>query len=255
VTVIGDIQSVTANPPGTTRGTYTVLDDSGPTPLSIQTKDLPPIGRTYSVTGVIIQDPTQANVPIMRELKRTSPGMTSTMKILLYGGGALFLILLIIFIVLLAKPKKAVVQQTARPAPGPAPPPQPAAPDISKTTKIQTTDAAPPTADKTQVYMSLGADALVERGPDKGKEFAFHKQVTTIGRAGSRKNDIELSDDTVSKTQASVFYDNTVQQFSISNESTTNPTKVNGALLKEPVQLKDNDLIEMGKSSLRFKKQ
>jgi len=253
VTIIGDIQSVAANPPGTTRGIYTVLDDSGPVPLTVQTKDLPPIGKTYSVTGVIIQDPNNTNVPLMRELKRTSPGMTSTMKILLYGGGALFLLLLIIFIVLLAKPKKVIAQEPARPAAAPSPPPP--TPDMSKTTKISASEAAPPTADKTQVFMSLGAEAVVDKGPDKGKEFAFHKQVTTIGRAGSRKNDIELSDDTVSKEQASIYYDNATQQFSVSNESTTNPTKLNGNLIKEPVQLKDSDIIEMGKSAIRFKKE
>ena len=33
VTVEGQVQSTTANPPGTTRGTYTLLDESGPAPL------------------------------------------------------------------------------------------------------------------------------------------------------------------------------------------------------------------------------
>ncbi|MFC2163714.1 FHA domain-containing protein [Acidobacteriota bacterium] len=251
VTVVGQVQAVTANPVGTTRGIYTLLDDSGLNPITIRTNDLPPIGRNYAVTGVIIQDPTQANVPVMKELKRTSPGMPSSMKILLFGGGALFLILLIIFIVLLVKPKeKAPVQATIRPGVRPTS----SAPDLDKTTKIPTVPSVAPLApDKTQVFMSLGAEIIVEKGPDQGKEIALHKQVTTIGRAGARKNDIELADDTVSKEQASIFYDNTTKQFSLSNESMTNPTKVNNQMITESLIVKNDDLIEIGKIALRFK--
>ena len=252
VTVVGQVQAVTANPVGTTRGIYTLLDDSGPNPITVRTNDLPPIGKNYAVTGVIIQDPAQANVPVMKELKRTSPGMPSSMKILLFGGGALFLILLIIFIVLLVKPKeKAPVQATISPSARPISP----APDFDKTTKIPTVPSVspPPAPDKTQVFMSLGAEIIVEKGPDQGKEIALHKQVTTIGRAGARKNDIELADDTVSKEQASLFYDNTTKQFSLSNESMTNPTKVNNQMITEALILKNDDLIEIGKTALRFK--
>ncbi len=261
VTVIGDIQTVTANPPGTTRGTYTILDDSGQNPMVIQTKDLPPIGKTYQVTGVIMQDPNNANVPIMKELKRSTPGMASNMKILLIAGGALFLILLIVFIVLLAKPKTAAAPQpTIRPAPRPMPPPPPpAAPAPDKTTRIPTARTAPPaaapSADKTQVFMSLGAEIVVDKGPDKGKEFTLHKQVTMIGRAGARKNDIILGDDTVSKEQCSVYYDNASKQFTIKNESQTNVTQVNSQMVTEPTALNNGDQIEMGKSVLIFKKQ
>ena len=261
VTIVGDVQAVVANPPGTTRGTYSILDDSCPNPLTVQTRDLPPIGKTYQVTGTIVQDPNQANVPILRELNRTTPGMSSTMKLLLYGGGALFLILLIIFIILLAKPREAAKQaQTARPAPRPTtppPPPQatrPASP--AKTTKVATAaPQAPPPPDKTQVFMSLGAEIVVEKGPDQGKDFALHKQVTSIGRAGTRKNDIELGDDTVSKEQASIYYDGAGKIFTISNESMTNPTKINGALITDPVQLTDGDKLEMGRTVLSFKMQ
>lgn len=255
VTVVGQVQAVTANPVGTTRGIYTLLDDSGPNPITVRTNDLPPIGRNYAVTGIIIQDPAQANVPVMKELKRASPGMPSSMKILLFGGGALFLILLIIFIVLLVKPKeKTPVQATIRPSARPASPP---APDLDKTTKMPPTvpSASPPAPDKTQVFMSLGAEIIVDKGPDQGKEIALHKQVTTIGRPGARKNDIELSDDTVSKEQASLFYDNTTKQFSLSNESMTNPTKMNGQVVTEALVVKNDDVIEIGKTSLRFKQE
>lgn len=255
VTVEGQVQSTTANPPGTTRGTYTLLDESGPNPLVIRTEDLPPLGKVFSVTGMITQDPANANVPIMREMKRQAPGMPMEMKILLIAGGALFLILFIIFLVLLMRPRtKVVTQPPTRPgAPTPSTPTPPPSPDLDKTTKLGDVLEAPAAMpDKTQVFISLGADLVVEKGPDKGKEFTLHKQVTTIGRPGIRKNDIEMTDDTVSKEQASILYDNTNKQFSISNESTTNPTKINGHVIAEPVILNNDDLVEMGKSILKF---
>jgi len=259
VTVVGDVQAVLANPPGTTRGTYTVLDDSGNVPITIQTKDLPPIGKTYQVTGVIIQDPNNANLPLMREMKRTTPGLASNMKILLIAGGALFLVLLIVFIVLLSKPKTQTASRTTlSPAPRPTPPPPAAVPRPDRTTKIptaKTVPAASASPDKTQVFMSLGAEILIEKGPDQGKAFTLHKQVTMVGRSGARKNDVELQDDTVSKEQCSVYYDSVSKQFTIQNESQTNVTQMNSKLITEPVALNNGDLLEMGKTVLKFKKE
>ena len=255
ITVVGDVQAVVANPPGTTRGTYLLLDDSGTVPLTIQTKDLPPIGKTFQVTGVIIQDPNNVNAPLMKESKRTAPGLASNMKILLIAGGALFLILLIVFIILLTRPKaQRAPQATVSPAPRPVPPPP--APD--KTTKIPTMKTAPPpppTPDKTQVFLSLGAEIIAEKGPDQGKEFTLHKQVTMIGRSGARKNDIDLKDNTLSKEQCSVYYDSVNKQFTITNESQTNVTQLNSKLITDPIILNNGDLIEMGKTVLKFKKE
>jgi pSer/pThr/pTyr-binding forkhead associated (FHA) protein len=133
------------------------------------------------------------------------------------------------------------------------------APDLGRTTKIPPSAtmpaAAPSGGGRTQVFVSLGADIVVDKGPDKGKEFTLHKQVTSIGRPGSRKNDIELNDDTVSKEQSSVYYDGSKKEFSIANESMTNPTKVNGQSISGPIVLDNEAVIEMGRSVLRFRKQ
>jgi predicted component of type VI protein secretion system len=75
----------------------------------------------------------------------------------------------------------------------------------------------------------------------------------TIGRPGARKNDIELNDDTVSKQQASIYYDNTKKQFTIKNESTTNPTMVDKNVVTESAALENGSQIEMGKTVLKFK--
>jgi len=109
VSVEGQVQTVTANPIGTTKGSYTILDDSGTQALVVRTDKLPPVGETYVVTGMILRDPVNTAVTYMKEMKRAAPGMPQNMKILLFGGGLLFLILLIIFIVLLVKPKEKAV--------------------------------------------------------------------------------------------------------------------------------------------------
>ena len=249
VTVQGQVMSVEADPPGTARGTYQLQDESTDDTLTIRTDDLPPVGKTFSITGMILQDP-DTSEPYMRETSRTSAGFPPTMRIILIGGGALFLILLIIFIVLLLKPKKAAqAKSTVRPTSRPETPSS----SPEKTTKMPRSAPPPAEADKTQVFVSLGAEVTVEKGPDQGKDYTLHKQVMTIGRPGARKNDIELNDDTVSKQQASIYYDNTKKQFTIKNESTTNPTMVDKNVVTESAALENGSQIEMGKTVLKFK--
>lgn len=259
VTIVGQVQDVNANPPGTTRGTYTIMDDSSQQPLIIRTRDLPPVGREYAVTGVIIQDPAQVNVPILNETGRAEPGMSATMRYLLIGGAVLFAGLLVLFVVLLMRPRPAPAPIPA-PGSGPrGPTPEPASfeptrrdPALDVTRKVPDTAADP---DRTKVFMSLGAEIVVEKGPDTGAVFPLHKPVTSIGRPGARKNDIELSDDTVSKEQASIFYDSKADQFTVANHSTTNPTAVNEQLVTQQIELEPEATIQMGSTVLRFRKQ
>jgi hypothetical protein len=74
VTLVGQVQDVVANPAGTTRGTYTLLDDSGPTPITVRTTDLPPVGRIFSVVGIVLQDPASiaSTVPVLKEVSRSA---------------------------------------------------------------------------------------------------------------------------------------------------------------------------------------
>lgn len=253
VTVVGQVVTVKADPEGTIRGTYQLRDESTKNTLTVSTNDLPPVGRTYAVTGLILQTPEDASVPYLKEAKRTSPGLSTTMKLLLYGGGLLFLILLIVFLVLLLRPRSRGAGATVRPAVRPGA----GEPELDRTRKVSPAGPAvpSPTPDRTQVYVGLGADLIVEKGPERGKEFSLHKQVTTIGRPGARKNDLELADDTVSKEQASIFYDNIKKKFTIRNESTTNPTLLNKNIITEAAELHNSDLIEIGKTVLRFKQE
>ena len=145
------------------------------------------------------------------------------------------------------------LQDTIRPAARPVAPPP--ALRFRRLITTKTTKIPPaPVPDKTQVFTSLGADLVVEKGPDKGREFTLHLPVTTVGRAGGRHNDVEVADETVSKDQASIYYDTATKQFSIANESATNPTKVNGQVISGPTSLDHGAIIEMGRTVVRFRK-
>jgi len=169
------------------------------------------------------------------------------------GLGAVLFILIIIFIVLLLKLKKTAASRSRSKA----------------VLKIETGHenhkgagaipiGAVPMATvqggKTQLLPNPIAELLVERGSDMGMMFTVSKNASTIGRSGARLNDIVLTDNTVSKEQASLHFDLVNVRFSITNQSGKNQTKVNGIIVDNHVFLNDGELIEMGKTALRFKK-
>jgi len=256
ITVVGVVQNVIANPPGTTNGDYFLTDESTTQHIAIRTKELPPIGKTFEVTGLVFQDQ-ETGMTLISEQKRAVPGFPSWFKYVIGAGVLLVLVLLVVFIILLVRPKKVVASpEYASPAaPSPQPPisPVPQAQDPLRTIKHRP-EPEPKAVEKTVAFLDLGAELIVEKGPDKGKEHTVHKLVTTMGRAGVRKNDLELSDETVSKAQANVYFDNTTKEFFIVNESTTNPTLVNKKIVTDREILKDDDLIEAGATTIKFKK-
>lgn len=253
ITMVGEVQNVNADPAGTTRGTYTLLDDSCPNTITIRTKNLPPVGRAFSVIGIVMQDPNNANVPVIKELERADAGgLSKSTRNLLLGLGAVLFILIIIFVVLLLKPKKGTAAQPRseeiiRPE---------ARRENYKGAGAAPTIVVPMSAaqgGETQLLQNPIAEFLVEQGSDKGRIFIVSKNVNSIGRSGTRFNDIVLTDNTVSKEQASLHFDPASGRFSIVNESAKNPTKVNGIIASQQMLLSGGELIEMGKTILRFK--
>jgi hypothetical protein len=105
----------------------------------------------------------------------------------------------------------------------------------------------------TELFMDLGAELVVTDGPDRGRHFPLTKPRVAIGRSGGRHNDVLLSDDTVSREHARIVYNPADKTFRLVNESNTNPVRVNGAAI-ESVLVQDNDNIQLGATSLRFKK-
>jgi hypothetical protein len=173
-------------------------------------------------------------------------GFSDSARNLLFALGAVLLILIIIFVVLLLKPKKIVPAQ-------PGPEPQPEASKKEGLTSTEVISMPAPPADETQLLQNFHAELLVEQGNDKGAIFTISKNTNTIGRSGTRVNDIALTDNTVSKVQATLYFDPVSNCFSIVNEGTKNPTKVNGVIAGKRVLLGGGEVIEMGKTALRFK--
>lgn len=249
VTLVGEVRDVQADPVGTTRGSYTLLDDSCPNPITVRTKDLPPVGRIFTVTATVLQIPEFGNIPVLKELDRADTGQFSMgTRNLLIGLGAVLLILIVIFLFLLLKPKKGAASPSKTEAAGKG--------GAAEEGGILPTVAIPipaETGGETQLLLNPLAELLVEAGSDQGTVFTISKNTSAIGRAGTRCNDVVLTDNTVSKEQATLYFDPGNGRFSIANETAKNPTKVNGVLISQQVQLNGGELIEMGKTALRFK--
>jgi pSer/pThr/pTyr-binding forkhead associated (FHA) protein len=255
VSIAGRVADRRPETVGATRGIYTVADDSGSEPIAVRTSDLPAVGQSLIVVGVVIQDPDRPDRPMLQELRRTVPRSSALLRTLLIGGGALFLLLLVVFLILLMRPperESGRLREDARPAPPGAVTATSAAATGFETATMDT-PGRNPDAQETQVFMSLGAELVVTRGPDKGRRFPLHKQIMTVGRAGGRKNDIELTDSTVSKEQAAIYFDGRNREFSIGNQSRTNPTLVDGAAVEERVALGDRSTVEMGTTVLELR--
>jgi hypothetical protein len=58
----------------------------------------------------------------------------------------------------------------------------------------------------------------------------------------------------VSKEQATINYDNAKKIFTIVNESSTNPTRVNGTPVSGSAVVENNTVVEMGRTQIRFRK-
>lgn len=101
----------------------------------------------------------------------------------------------------------------------------------------------------TELFAPRGASMSVTEGPDRGRGFTIGRAVTTLGRGGQRKNDIELTDTTISRDQARIVLEGT--GYTLINESTTNPTRVNGQTI-ERHPLSNGDTIEFGATVLKF---
>jgi hypothetical protein len=67
----GHVRSVTANPPGSNRGSF-VLRDSSDADITVLTSDLPAQGKDYTVSGNVEQTSPDSKVPVIREFRRVS---------------------------------------------------------------------------------------------------------------------------------------------------------------------------------------
>lgn len=201
---------------------------------------------------------------------------------MLYGLiAAVAVLAVVLFAMLRPKPAPAVAapapmmpppQPMAPPMPRPAtvtpivPPPTPPSSRVASSAAAtqapglatRPVGAAPPAGaaagpKSTEMFIDLGAEVVAMDGPDRGRHFNLTKPMITIGRAGGRANEITLTDHTVSREHAKIVYAMADKTFRLINESTTNPVRLNGNPV-DTAQLHDNDVIQLGATSLKFKK-
>jgi len=261
VTVEGQVMVATPNPPGTTRGAYMLVDDSDPNGIPIRTRDLPPPGREYSVTGTVIQDP-QTGEFMIDEISRAPIGRPTWLIPAVIALGVVVLLLGWALVRALRKPARpglaggpsyAYAGGTGLPGGGGS-----AAPTVRPPSATSAPTAAAPSprveatevvdrGGETEVFRSLGAAFRVMEGPDTGKTYPLGKPIVTIGRRGRRSNDITLSDTSISREQARLSYNEESKVFTLINESKTNPTRVDGVTI-DARELSEGARIEMGRT-------
>ncbi len=179
-----------------------------------------------------------------------SPGLLGNPMVI---GGLVILVVAIIVILFFATKRKPAAEAYAAPAGYPATGMPPAASAGTATQVASGATAVMPAGSATEVVTRLGGELSVSSGPDRGKSLSIGKTVCTIGRPGPRRNDLELTDTTVSREQAKIIYAAADKSFKLINESSTNPTRVNGSSV-DAVVLQDGDRIEFGNTSVTFRK-
>ncbi|MHB2015427.1 MAG: adenylate/guanylate cyclase domain-containing protein [Candidatus Xenobia bacterium] len=99
--------------------------------------------------------------------------------------------------------------------------------------------------------LSVSSELQVVSGADIGRRWKLNKSAMYIGRRGSRYNDIELQDMTVSRGHARLeFRDGT---YVLVAEARHNTCRVNGEDLSGPRPLEDRDQLMLGESMLVFR--
>jgi hypothetical protein len=261
VTVEGQVMAATPNPPGTTRGAYLLVDDSDPNGIAIRTRDLPPPGREYSVTGTVIQDP-QTGAFMIDEISRSPIGRPAWLFPALIALGVVVLLLAWALVRTMRKPAAAgpsygYAAPSGSPGGGAGAVAPTVRPAVSVPTATAPTAAAPgsrveatevlDSGQKTEVFRSLGVLVRITEGPDAGKTFPIGKPLMLIGRRGRRNNDITLADTSISREQARISYNEESGSFTLVNESETNPTRVDGMTI-DAKELTEGARIEMGRT-------
>lgn len=108
--------------------------------------------------------------------------------------------------------------------------------------------------DQPKVFDQASALLVITNSNEKGKSFTISKKITKIGRSREIDNDILIFDDTMSRQQATIIYDPGKDQFSIINDSRSNPTFLNSKIVSGSMLLQHNDKLKMGKIRFVFKK-
>jgi hypothetical protein len=212
---------------------YALSDASGRS-IEVRSQSLPAPGSAVRLLGQVAQDEANVLVPIVIEARRSEGDRPSLLAFGVLGvSGAFFVLVLVL---------EAAGQLAAlRPRP--------------VTRQLPTLGSVPggeaPATVAPRPYAEGDRFRIrVLAGPDKGRDLLVERRRAYIGRGGSRRNDVELHDATVSRRQAVLCWSRKRQQVLLLNEAEVNPTTVNGAVTsKGPVR--HGDVLRLGHTTLQ----
>lgn len=94
---------------------------------------------------------------------------------------------------------------------------------------------------------------VVVKGPGRGCYQAVYPGMNAIGRDASQRISLSFGDDTISRQEhAFITYDDEQRRFYIQHGGKANLIRVGDQPVLVPTELKPNDLIRIGKTTLRF---
>lgn len=94
---------------------------------------------------------------------------------------------------------------------------------------------------------------VIVGGPGRGNFCRLGYGQNSIGRDSEERVQLDFGDDGISrKKHCFVIYEPRARQYSLRPGDGSNLTYLNGAMLSQPRQIKNGDLIEIGSTTLRF---
>ena len=203
---------------------YQLVDASGGT-LTVRTARLPEVGANVRLYGQVAQAPENVLVPVIIEAKRADPGRPSLLSFaILVVVGSFFLMVLAIELIGQVHQMPRSVRPTTPPSEPPLEPEEVEPRDFGE---------------DDQLFFR------VLSGIDKGREYTVKRRRAYIGRGSSRRNDVELSDPTVSRRQAVVAWSGKRKEVVLINEADTNPSTLRGRSRSDDT-VRHGDVIKMG---------
>lgn len=215
-------------------GTYTLKDKYGGS-IKVWTMELPGSGEYIKIKGVISKD--QDSNLLIRQRQ-----FTWLEKYLVYAiivAVVVVIALLIILIILNKRSKQSGIADIPV-----GMPPQ----EETRRPKAETTPAPAPEA--TTKLIEPRASVTTVDGASAGRTYEIIKPDILIGRDDGCDIQLPESDTSVSRRHARIKHGN--RQYTIINESKTNPTRVNGKEIGTGI-LQDGDEIKVGTTKLQFK--
>ncbi len=211
-------------------GTYTLKDEYSGS-IKVWTEKLPNAGEYVTIKGTVAVDQDG-----MLMIRQQPPSLVDLyLKYVVIVAVAAVVILLVVLIILTGRSKQV---EPVSVIPGVQP----------EAAKSETTPAS--AAGPTEKLIEPRAAMLITEGAYAGKTYNITKADIVIGRGDECDIQLPESDTSVSRQHVRIKHAN--KQYTMINESETNPAKINGEAIASKV-LEDGDEIQLGNTKIQFK--